>query len=155
MKRSAALTLAHKHKKRSAKWSFTKYGNELNVTNPKNGKVINLLIPKSNGQIKFGSGELNYMLVTPKGSPLPITLSAICSASELDCAIPNCTKKAAHWHHIKHRKRIKGSSIQRAIYAYTAKQIPLCVNHHNLVHTGKYDGPSLRKLPGYTPSDFN
>jgi hypothetical protein len=24
-----------------------------------------------------------------------------------------------------------------------------------MVHSGKYDGPSLRKLLGYTPSDFN
>jgi len=155
MRRSAALTLAHKHKKRSAKWAFSKFGNELTVTNTKNGKTIKLLMPKSGGKIKFNEGQLNYMLVAPKGVSLPVTLNAICSASELDCAVPNCTLKANHWHHIKHRKRIKGSSIQRAIYAYTAKQIPLCVNHHNLVHSGKYDGPSLRKLPGYTPSDFD
>jgi hypothetical protein len=33
--------------------------------------------------------------------------------------------------------------------------VPLCLSHHQLVHSGKYDGPSIRKLPGYTPSDFN
>jgi hypothetical protein len=86
---------------------------------------------------------------------LPITLTAVCSASELDCAIPNCTLKASEWHHIKHRKRIKGNQRQKSLYAYTAKQIPLCKSHHLLVHSGKYDGPSLRKLPGYTPSDFD
>jgi hypothetical protein len=145
MKRSAALTLAHKHKKRSAKWSFSKFGNELTVTNPISKKKIKLLMPTSGSgdQIKFKGGQLNYMLAVPKGVSLPITLTTICSASELDCAIPNCTLKACHWHHIKHRKRIKGSSVQRNIYAYTAKQIPLCVNHYNLVHSGKYDGPSL------------
>jgi len=95
------------------------------------------------------------MLINPKGVPLPITLSAIISASELNCAIPNCTLKATEWHHVKHRKRIKGDHRQRTIYAYTAKQIPLCNNHHSLVHNGKYDGPSIRKLPGYTSSDFD
>jgi hypothetical protein len=33
--------------------------------------------------------------------------------------------------------------------------VPLCLSHHKLVHNGKYDGPSIRKLPGYMPSDFN
>jgi group II intron reverse transcriptase/maturase len=155
LKRSAALTLAHKNKKRSAKWAFDKFGNNLTVTNKKGDKKVSFEIPTSDGKIKFANGNLNYMLVVVKGSPLPITLTAVSSASELDCAIPNCTLKASEWHHIKHRKRIKGSHRQRSIYAYTAKQIPLCKNHHLLVHTGKYDGPSLRKLPGYTPSDFD
>lgn len=35
-----------------------------------------------------------------------------------------------------------------------AKQIPICKRHHNLIHLGKYDGPSLRKLKGFTPEDF-
>lgn len=155
MRRSAALTLAHKHKKRSAKWSFSNFGNELTVTNPKTGKKTKLLMPKSGDKIKFNDGQINYMLAVPKGVSIPITLNVICSVSDLDCVIPNCTLKANHWHHIKHRKRIKGSNIQKAIYAYTAKQIPLCSTHYNLVHSGKYDGPSLRKLPGYTPSDFD
>lgn len=107
------------------------------------------------GEHKFRDGQLNYMLTIPKGVSLPITLNAICSAEELDCAIPNCTLKAKEWHHIKHRKRIKGNSLQRSINAYVAKRIPLCLNHHNLIHSGKYDGPSIRKLPGYTPSDFD
>lgn len=155
MRRSAALTLAHKNKKRSAKWAFDKFGTDLTIINKKSDKKVSFLMPKIDGKkIKFGAGNLNYMLVIPKGSPLPITLTAVCSASELDCAVPNCTLKASEWHHIRHRKRIKGNHVQRSIYAYTAKQIPLCKNHHLLVHAGKYDGPSLRKLPGYTPSDF-
>ena len=154
MKRSAALTLAHKSKKRSAKWALTKFGSELKVVHPINGKEIKLLMPTV-GEHKFNAGELNYMLVVPKGVTLPITLNAICSAAELKCAIPNCTQMAKEWHHVKHRKRIKGKVLQRSINAYTAKQIPLCLDHHHLIHNGKYDGPSIRKLPGYTPSDFN
>ena len=155
MRRSAALTLAHRHKKRSAKWAFSRFGTELNVTNPKNGKMTKMLMPKVDGNLKFGTGQLNYMLAIPKGVSIPISLTAICSAKELKCAIPNCTLQAEHWYSIKHRKRVKGNSIQRAIYAHTAKQIPLCANHHKLVHAGKYDGPSLRKMHGYTPSNFD
>jgi hypothetical protein len=62
---------------------------------------------------------------------------------------------AAEWHYIRHRKKIRGPEGKRAISAYFAKQIPLCLAHHRLVHSGKYDGPSLRKLKGYTPSDFD
>jgi hypothetical protein len=51
-------------------------------------------MPKS-GSVKFANGKLNYMLVIPKGSPIPATLTAVCSASELDCAVPNCTSKAS------------------------------------------------------------
>ena len=100
-------------------------------------------MPTADGTIKFASGNLNYMLVIPRGVSLPVTLAAVCSASELDCAVPNCTLKASEWHHIKHRKRIKGNQKQRALYVYIAKLIPLCKNHHNLVHSGKYDVPSF------------
>jgi retron-type reverse transcriptase len=155
LKRSAALTIAHKNKKRSAKWAFDKFGKDLTVTNRKGDKKVSFEIPLSSGKITFANGNVNHMLVVPKGVPLPITLTAVCSASELDCAIPNCTLKASEWHHIKHRKRIKGNINHKSLYAYTAKQIPLCKNHHLIVHSGKYDGPSLRKLPGYTPSDFD
>jgi retron-type reverse transcriptase len=154
MKKSAALTLAHKFKKKSAKWALSKFGSELIVVNPKNGNEIRLLMPTV-GEHKFKDGELNYMLIIPKSVPLPRTLSSVASAKELGCAIPNCTQKAKEWHHVKHRKRIKGNSIQRSINAYLAKQIPLCADHHHLVHNGKYDGPSIRKLPGYTPSNFD
>lgn len=154
LKRSAALTIAHKNKKRIAKWAFEKYGKNLKITNRKGDKTISFEIPTVGGEIKFSNGDICYMLAIPKGVHTPITLAAVASASELDCAIPNCILKASEWHHIKHRKRIKGNQKQRAIYAYTAKQIPLCKNHHNLVHFGKYDGLSLRKLRGYTPSDF-
>jgi hypothetical protein len=154
LKRSAALTIAHKNKKRIAKWAFEKYGKNLTITNRKGDKTVSFETPTAGDEIKFANGDMSYMLVIPKEVSLPITLTAVVSASELDCAIPNCTLKASEWHHIKHRKRIKGNQKQRAIYAYTAKQIPLCKNHHNLVHSGKYDGPSLRKLRGYTPSDF-
>jgi hypothetical protein len=78
----------------------------------------------------------------------------VCSASELDCCIPNCPNKASDWHHIKHRKKYKGSNYTNKLLSYTAKQIPVCKIHHQLIHSGKYDGPSLRKMKGFVPQDF-
>lgn len=147
--------MAHKHKKRSAKWAYQTYTKELRIEREDISVSYKFDIPKSDGISKFKGKNIFSMLPQIQGSPIPITLGAICSASELDCAIPNCPNKAAEWHHIKHRKRIKGVDNRKKISSYTAKQIPLCLKHHVQVHGGKYDGPSLRKLSGYTPSDFN
>lgn len=154
MKRSAALTIAHRHKKRSVKWTKQRYGKEIKVINPKTKKEHVLFMPKV-GEHRFRSGEIRSMLAQVTGNYLPITLNAIVSVKELDCCIPGCTLKAQAWHHIRHRKKIKGNDLQRKITAYTAKQVPLCHDHHVQVHSGKYDGPSIRKMPGYTPSEFD
>ena len=53
------------------------------------------------------------------------------------------------------KKKIKGKDHQKIILALTAKQIPVCKSHHHLIHSGKYDGPSLRKMKGYTLSDLD
>ncbi len=154
LKKSAALTIAHRHKKRSASWAFKVYGKELCVPAEGNYKKVCLLQPKSDGKISFKKGDISKMLIKVEGVSIPTTLTAIASASELDCAVPNCTLRASEWHYLKHRKKYKGSSRKKSISTYFAKQIPLCTNHHKLIDAGKYDGPSLRKLPGYAPSDF-
>lgn len=92
MKRSAALTLAHMHKKHSAKWALNKYGPELKVFS-KTGKVATLLIPEIENHI-FRDGELQYALAIPAGTPLPNVLMAKSNVPELNCVIPNCTLKA-------------------------------------------------------------
>lgn len=86
--------MAHKHKKRSAKWAYQKYTKELVIERKDTGTFHMFNIPKSDGKIKFKGKNIFSMLPQIQGSPLPITLGAICSASELDCAIPNCPNKA-------------------------------------------------------------
>jgi hypothetical protein len=154
MKRSAALTLAHKFNKKNVSWAFHNFGKELTAINPKNGKEVNLWVYQTDIQ-KFQGGDLNYALSIPQGVSIPITLSATCSTKKLDCAIPNCTLVANRWYYIKHRKRLKSLEYKKTIFSYFAKQIPLCKSHYKLVHAGIYDGPSLRKQLGYIPGDFN
>jgi hypothetical protein len=154
IKRSAALTLAHKFNKKNVSWAFHKFGKNLMVINPKNGKEIYLRIPQISVR-KFQGGELSHLFSIFHGFSVPIALNTIRSAEELDCAIPNCTLKASRWYYIKHRKCLKSFNYKKAISSYFAKQIPLCKSHYKLVHIGLYDGPSLRKLPGYIPRGFN
>lgn len=154
LKRSAALTLAHKFNKRNVSWAFHKFGKNLTVINPTNGKGIyfyklRACVPT------FESGELSHLLSIWHSTSIPAMLDTVRSAEELDCAIPNCTLRAGRWYYIKHRKRLKGLKYKKVISSYFAKQIPLCVPHYKLVHVGLYDGPSLRGLPGYIPRNFD
>lgn len=49
-------------------------------------------------------------------------------------------------HHVKHIKKVNTdlNAIEKQMAAINRKQVPLCINCHNLVHAGKYDGISLR-----------
>ena len=92
------------------------------------------------------------------GNYLPKTLSSVMPASDIRCSIPNCLNTAAHWHHIKHRRKANKknqSSVKHEInLALYAKQIPVCKNHHHAIHNGTYNGPALRSLKGYNIEDI-
>jgi hypothetical protein len=160
LKKSCALTIAHRRSKKSAWATFNKYGKDIIVEyKNKVGKDLKvaLLMPKSSPVKWFRQKEeMNLSLLFPviQGNPIPKTLTLACSASDLLCSIPNCPNRAGEWHHVKHQKKIKGTERKKILTAYTAKQIPVCKAHHTLIHSGKYDGPSLKKLSGFTPNDF-
>ena len=161
LRRSCALTLAHKHKKKYAKWAFDKYGKDLRIAVDGSKEPISFYLPSISKDVygpkskkKSKEVSMSDLIMKIQGTTIPSTLHAVCDASELDCCIPGCTNKASDWHHIKHRKRYKGSDSTRKLLSYTAKQIPICKAHHVSIHSGKYDGPSLRKLEGFMPEDF-
>ena len=97
---------------------------------------------------------MNDLTMKVQGTTIPSTLHAVCHASELSCCIPGCLNQANDWHHIKHRKKYKGSSGTQKLLSYTVKQIPVCKAHYVSIHSGQYDGPSLRKLKGFIPENF-
>ena len=161
LRKSCALTLAHKHKKKHAKWAFDKYGKNLRIAVDCSKEPIGFYLPNiskdvygSKSKKKSKEVSMSDLIMKIQGTTIPSTLHAVCHASELDCCIPGCTNKASDWHHIKHRKKYKGSDSTRKLLSYTAKQIPICKAHHVSIHSGKYDGPSLRKLKGFIPEDF-
>lgn len=160
-RRSLALTLAHRHKKCTAKAGFQKWGHDLIVKYEfnKKGKMekrsVSFEIPK----ISFGKfkrpgvlqGELFWLMnsTTPQGVVFPKVLSVIVNANELKCSIPYCPNMANEWYNVIPRKRVKRKNIRVIGIVYNTSQIPVCFAHHKLITHGKYDGPSLRKLPVY------
>lgn len=161
LRRSCALTLAHKHKKKYAKWAFDKYGEDLRIVVDSSKEPIGFYLPSiskdSYGpKSKKKSKEVSMSDLTMKiqGTTIPSTLHVVCHASEFDCCIPSCPNEASDWHHIKHRKKYKGSDSTRKLLSYIVKQIPICKVHHVSIHSGKYDGPSIRKLKGFIPENF-
>jgi hypothetical protein len=75
LKKSAALTLAHRNSKKNAAWALKKYGKEIIIKGiTKQGKenLVELLKPKAqkvNWQGSF-KGQLNNMLAIPSGVPI-------------------------------------------------------------------------------------
>jgi hypothetical protein len=80
-------------------------------------------------------------------------LNVIYSINEISCSILNCPNKAFEWYYIKHQKYKK--KLFKNLNKYISKKIGVCKKHYLLIRSGKYDGPSLRKLKGYIFHDFN
>jgi group II intron reverse transcriptase/maturase len=165
-KRSCAITLAHHHKFSSYKKVIAKYGDDLTVHyKSKSGKALTVdcAIPSLEGGGRFKTKitkdafpqSIEQALGLP-GSLVPKSLHELKSASELMCHIPNCPNQAQEWHHVKHRKNSKiNTAAKQTHVALFAKQIPICKEHHVLIHSGKYNGPSLIKMKGYNAGDWD
>lgn len=155
LRRSAALTIAHYHKKGSAKAMFARYGRKLRVTiqNDKHERTVEYLAPNLSMRppsSRWSTGQVNDVSrQTITAFSLPKTMAMVKSAKDLICAIPNCGEIAADWHPIKHQRKVGGSGVKRTALLSIARQIAVCKKHHILIHTGRYDGPNLRKLPAY------
>lgn len=163
LRKSAALTLAHRHKRKSAWWSFKKFGKDLTIVYKNKEKKelsVKFKIPIASKIIwNINSNKYsntNDILPTIQKVAVPRSLGIICSASELSCAVPNCLNKAKRWYQGKHQKKPKVKNhLEILILSSTAKQIPICTPHYHLIHSGKYNGPSLRKIKGYTFSNLD
>jgi RNA-directed DNA polymerase len=168
LKRSAALTLAHRHKKRTAKWAFEKWGKELVVQKVRLNKrkeqlkTIRFLIPSKKNFIISGrwqankTGVLEILMNTlkAKGIYWPMTSSNIVTKKKETCSIPNCPNLAEVWHTVKYKKKYKKEleSLIKFEVEKTdlySKRIPVCEKHHFQISSGRYGGPSLKKLSGY------
>jgi len=153
MKRSAALTLARRHKLKSARQAFKRWGKDLSVESQKPGKKkqqTHFVIPKIQGG-HWRSGNLEEAVdFRPSGLGIATTFDLVASADERACVIQGCGQKASHWHHIRHRAHVKGKrqlTNRLGNQLVWSSQIPVCTKHHQLIHAGKYDGPALRSLP--------
>lgn len=160
LKKSAALTIAHRNSKKYASWTLKKYGKDISIkTQYKNGSsaIVRLFAPKV-GKVRWhieNGGQLTDLLTIPAGVVATEISNPICSVRNCFCSIPNCLNTAIEWYTIKHRKIIKSHKAQKKSNAYIVKWIPICLKHYLSIYSGKYDGPSLRKLRGYILNTFS
>jgi len=158
LKRSAALTLAHRHKLKSVSKAFHIWGKNLKVKSTYKGKtkMTALEIPelsclRTRFRISVSQevlmSEINFV---PTGNVTPKITSIITSVSELQCVIPFCRNVAQEWYHIKYKQYCKSKlANQRTVLDLAGKQIPVCLKHYQSICKGQYDGKSLRELEAY------
>ena len=146
-----AMTIAHKTKSKVPK-VFAKFGNNLEVTDEK-GKIITSFGSLSNAAIKrkFQSDFLNNE-VRPSVEKLLFKHLKLAKIHFIHWPCVICGKPA-EMHHIKHVRKVLKKKNPKAFNAYleamrlvNRKTLPVCREHHLEIHSGKYDGTSLKKL---------
>nr|YP_009367524.1 putative reverse transcriptase and intron maturase [Pseudoneochloris marina]ARK14544.1 putative reverse transcriptase and intron maturase [Pseudoneochloris marina] len=143
MHMSCAMTLAHRHRTSASK-IFKKHG-----------KTLTIKIPNTDREVSFpyrSSWRISDRgwLIGKKVIPPIVRYANLVSRSSLGspCIICDSEEGSIEMHHVKHvRKngfRYKGFTEQMALL--NRKQVPLCKQCHQKVHSGLYDGPSLESL---------
>jgi len=148
----AAMTIAHKTKSKVPK-ILNKYGPNLCVTDEK-GKEIAKFGLLSNSQFKRnikGYMSSNLCVVDVEQlllANLRVARKRIVRQPCIICGEPN-----AEMHHVKHVRKILQKKKPNSYNYYlevmrltNRKTIPVCSHHHYLIHSGKYDGVSLKTV---------
>jgi len=146
---SAAKTLADKHRS-SVRKMFKKHGKwlEIKVYNSESKVIRTLNFPyekslnrnpkdfKVNNDLANGGGKMNFYIRLRTRSKL---FSPCCICGETE---------NIEMHHVKHIRKIgekvKGFTLVMA--RLNRKQIPVCRECHNKIHSGKYDGLKLNQF---------
>lgn len=133
-RKSCALTLADKHKLKTAAAVYKKYGPNLKITDPVKKKETVLFYPttlKSSGNFKLGKScvSLSVDIMDPiQGSYRSNKKSA------MTCQWPNCDKtENLEEHHVNPVRNIKGEGLSEYQIWLNKKQrqtITLCREHH-------------------------
>lgn len=141
LRKSLAKTLAAKLKLGTARKVHLKLGINLTYKVPETGKEIDFsrpsLLPTPN---KF-NGNTNLT------DSLRVVDWKLRTVNAFDRVCVNCGAEGnLQMHHVKHIKtvNVKLNSFDNQLAGINRKQVPLCFNCHTLVHSGKYDGVSLR-----------
>jgi group II intron reverse transcriptase/maturase len=146
-----AMTIAHKTKSKVSK-VFAKYGNELKVTDA-TGKVISFYGSLSNAVIKSKSvNDPTNNDAVPSVENLLFKHLKLAKIHLIHWPCVICGKPA-EMHHIKHVRQVLKKKPPKSFNAYleamrltNRKTLPVCREHHLQIHSGKYDGVSLKKL---------
>jgi group II intron reverse transcriptase/maturase len=148
----AAMTIAHKTKSKVPK-IFDKYGPNLCVTDEK-GKVIAKFGLLTNSQFKRNiKGYMSSNLCVADVEQLLLANLRIARKQIVRQPCIICGEPNAVMHHVKHVRKILQKKKPDSYNYYlevmrltNRKTIPVCLHHHNLIHSGKYDGVSLKTV---------
>ena len=147
---SCALTLARKHKLKTLKKTFKKFGRDLKFVNNK-GKVYRLYRPENLRMLPMDK-RFNAQMNEEIDQTLNQTWSNSLTRSQFDesCAICG-TMENIEIHHIKSVKnvRVKVRTYAQWIGGFQRKTIPLCKEHHQLYHAGKLSQNDIETLSIY------
>lgn len=136
-KKSCALTLAHKHKLRSANEVFKRYGPKLKVSNPLGKGTTELYYPTTLGtKIDFKTRKDNITMELLNESPLQGSYMQNPKTS-LVCQFEGCkaTEKLEE-HHTNPLRNISKqlTAFEKSLIAKKRKTITLCQEHHKTLH---------------------
>jgi len=136
---SCAYTLAAKHRCSLSK-IFKKHGRELRVNYGLQGELsVSLWRPvlrESSRRWQVGRKlDDPYRLISARMSRTKIFE---------DCCI--CGAPSSEMHHVRHVKGSRQGGILHIMGLLNRKQIPVCIECHQSIHSGRYDGIGLRDL---------
>jgi group II intron reverse transcriptase/maturase len=147
---SCALTLARKYKLKTLAKTFKKFGRDLEFVN-KLGKKYKIFRPDNLRMLSMKE-RFRVNETSDIDKLLSQTWSNSLTLSQFDEPCVICgTLDNIEMHHIKSVKnvRVKTRSYAQWIGAFHRKSIPLCKEHHNLLHAGKLSHEDATKLAKY------
>jgi hypothetical protein len=143
---SLAKTIAMKMRLKSMRKVFCKYGKTIKISHPKNkGIFLDFSCPSlARTPKRFLTSNPETALNTK-----PITKWALRTINSLNAACASCgSRNRIHMHHLRDIKtmNLNLNVFEQQMASINRKQVPLCVQCHNKVHSGQYDGMSLKYL---------
>lgn len=157
LKKSALLTIANRNCKKYASWTLNKYGKNIKISINYNQKkkYIKFFKPKilKIKWYKSIKGNLTNLLTMSNIISKSKNSSILQTVEEISCSVTNCPNKATEWYFVKHSK--VNRKLSKKLETYISKKISVCNKHYLLIRSGKYDGPSLKKLKGYIFQNFD
>jgi group II intron reverse transcriptase/maturase len=146
---SAAKTLSHRHRMKSIRKAFAKYGYDLSVklrNNAGETRVVSMRLRTSWSAAPFKFVGLSDPSL---GNEIRVLKFGIRTKSSLlkYCAICG-ESNGIEMHHVRHIRKmgqeVKGFT--RVLAAINRKQLPVCKGCHRDIHAGRYDGISLKEI---------
>jgi group II intron reverse transcriptase/maturase len=145
IKYSCMLTLVSKHKLRTKKQGFKKYGKDIEIR--KDDKLI-----ASFPNEKFANKKIfhdNYISPFTRLDRLAKAYFRTTTRLDSQCIVCNNTENL-EMHHVKHIRKATEKIVKdhwtRLMSHMNRKQVPVCRKCHDKIHQGIYDGVAIRLL---------